>query len=209
MTNVSLTRAGIRKDGTILKASKPLTAVDSTFVPSSKPSGFIGFLPLTTDGDCTSKSPCSPSLGQTHTSIPLTQSYLEALNLNSEKYATWHSLLSMHLASFSPTSDLFPAVSKNFLYQLSRVEVAKVCSNSNRPKMPGLAIYFASGMPDVSSGEPGLTRLELMHGAYFTFFQTCSNSSALIFKKGDRGSNLKLFQSHRCVLSIGIIDDSR
>ena len=156
MTNVSLTRAGIRKDGTILKASKPLTAVDSTFVPSSKPSGFIGFLPLTTDGDCTSSSPCSPSLGQTHASIPLTQSYLEALNIISEKYATWHSLLSMHLGSFSPpTNDLFPAVSKEFPISSYREWRWQKCVVNSKPTKECLIwqSVLTSGMPDVSSGE--------------------------------------------------------
>ena len=115
MTNVSLVQAGIRADGTILKPSKPLTAVDSTFVPSKNPSGLIGFLPLTVDGDCTKQTPCSPSLGQTHTSIPLMKSYKNNFKGISEDYATWHVLLSMHLGHYSPpVSDLFPSISTQF-----------------------------------------------------------------------------------------------
>ena len=111
---------------------------------------------MTTDGDCTSESPCSPSLGQTHTSIPLTQSYLEALNLISEKYATWHSLLSMHLASFSPpTSDLFPTVSKEFPISSYREWRWQKCVVNTKPTKECLVwqSILTSGMPDVSSWE--------------------------------------------------------
>ena len=61
-TNITLVKTGIRRDGTLLKPSKPLTGVDSTFIPSNRAHGEIGFLPVTKDGDCSNntKSSCSP-----------------------------------------------------------------------------------------------------------------------------------------------------
>jgi hypothetical protein len=105
-TNVSLARAGFRNDGTLLKPSKPLTAVDSSFVPSDRPHGYIGFLPLTADGDCTLNSACSPSLDQTHSSIPVFPEYAKEI---SQTTLVYHIMLSMHLATFSPPlSDFYP-----------------------------------------------------------------------------------------------------
>ena len=110
MSNVTLILSGIRKDGVILKPSKPLTAVDSTFVPRnhvSHSTGTIGFLPLTVEGECSS-APCSPTLDQTHTEVSLLPEYGTALGANNNVVVSYM-LLSMRLASFvPPTDDLFP-----------------------------------------------------------------------------------------------------
>merc|ERR1711871_1359317 len=68
LTNVSLVNRTCRSDGVILKPSKTLTSIDSTFVPRDateyNAAPIVGFLPLTPDGDCSSQRPCSPSVFQ-------------------------------------------------------------------------------------------------------------------------------------------------
>eukprot|EP00943_MAST-04B_sp_MAST-4B-sp1_P004131 g4131.t1 len=168
-TNISLVQKGIRIDGTLLKPDKPLTAVDSTFVPTStRPHGLIGFLPTTKDGDCNfSKTSCSPSLDQTHTSIPLFENYAMSLyetTMGDEEdkkingnIAVWHIMLSMHLASFAPPlNDFFPEVplfskALNNLGSFKEWRWSK-CSKGQKINSDCLHMLQENIVPDVSSG---------------------------------------------------------
>ena len=114
LTNVSLAKMTADRAGRILRASKPLTALDSTFVPpptngkalpgeSTSQNGRIGFLPPMDgargcDVPAVAGAPfpaqCAPAAEQTHTSIPLAASYVAKLGLTmSPLMASWRILV--------------------------------------------------------------------------------------------------------------------
>ena len=112
-------------DGRILQPSKPLTALDSSFVPPATPvpatnQPLVGFLPLMpgaigcpSPGGASFPAQCTPAAEQTHTSIPLQPDYaarLFGIQASADgAVASWRILLSLHLGDFTPTaSDLLP-----------------------------------------------------------------------------------------------------
>ena len=140
---------------------------------------FVGFLPLTADGDCTAQRPCSPAAHQTHTTLPLSRDYamiLRALDLlvgsklalgaygdDAQQQLHWHFLLSVHLGSFVPSaSDFFPALLQAPSSYLYREHRWRKCQNGTRaiadagtePAANGSCLKRASAaqLPDVSSG---------------------------------------------------------
>lgn len=131
-TNASLATMGANRAGVILRADKPLTAIDSTFIPpttvqSARDHGsrfrsevsterpIVGFLPLMpgTKG-CTAAqvagepypASCQPAAEQTHTLIPLERGYATRLGLHATNMgpvgAAWRILVSLHLGDFDP-----------------------------------------------------------------------------------------------------------
>jgi len=196
LTNLSLARRLCRQDGLVLKPSKPITAVDSTFVPptvtllhesASSPRPFVGFLPLTRDGDCTATRPCSPALHQTHGMITLGPGYAaygaaatgddiplagRGGGVGSGSMA-WHTLLSIHLGPFRPPiADVYPAMgARRYYFRESRwsrcpngTKVTAACA------LPFEAAAADSWLPDLSSGptrldEQGAVAWRLFHFA--------------------------------------------
>ena len=162
-TNVSLVRRTCRSDGTLLKPSKPLTAIDATFVPPAPGAGggsgggFVGFLPLTADGDCNEKRPCSPAAFQTHTEISAAPAYRSACpafaGAGAATPPTWHFMLSIHLGAFRPSaSDFYPALRGGSvaLYRESRWSR---CRNGTAATGSGcLEQASPEKLPDISSG---------------------------------------------------------
>jgi hypothetical protein len=132
-TNASLASMAANSAGLILRPSKPLTAIDSLFVPppaSSRRSAagtdtgiereraLVGFLPLMegTTGCASLQTPgspypawCQPGAEQTHTLVPLEPSYASRLGLTAGVGAAWRIVVSIHLGSFLlPRADLLP-----------------------------------------------------------------------------------------------------
>jgi hypothetical protein len=154
MSNASLARRTCRDDGTLLKPSKPLTAIDSTFVPpaAGAATGTVGFLPLTADGECQQR-PCSPAAFQTHAKLSIDSAYDAACR--GAVAHTWHIMLTMHLGKFRPqASDFYPplraASSPLHVYRESRW--ARCRNGTAALKGECLRAASASELPDISSG---------------------------------------------------------
>ena len=167
MTNVSLLNRTCRSDGVILKPSKTVTAIDSTFVPVARalPTPYVGFLPLTADGDCTPRRPCSPSVYQTHSSV---------------SGVIWHQLIAMHLGSFRPAAaDFYPAIGPHeFILRESRWTG---CSNGSDPYATGCALRVGAGsLPDISTGTHRLDSRGAVAWKLFTFSPVLANGWALL-----------------------------
>lgn len=110
-TNITLLNSTCAADGLILKPDKPITALDSVFVPASpgQPHGYVGFLPLTPEGDCSLQRPCSPVAGQSHSQL-LVANLDAGVSSGSNQTATWHWFASVHVgAPFALTAvDVYP-----------------------------------------------------------------------------------------------------
>ena len=168
LTNITLVNRTCRSDGLLLKPSKTLTAIDSTFVPlqrndSTKP--FVGFLPLTPDGDCTPQRPCSPSVYQTHSSV---------------SGKTWHQLLSIHLGPFRPQrSDFFPELSAH-MYAM-RESRWTPCENGSTYSTSKCAVMVSpSSLPDITTGAHRVDGLGAVAWKLFTFSPVLSNGWTLL-----------------------------
>ena len=101
------------------------------------PLPFVGFLPLTVDGDCTADRPCSPAAHQTHTTLPLAADYARALGALGAgalgQQLHWHFLLSVHLGSFVPSaSDFFPSLLPSASSYLYREHRWRKCQNGTQ-----------------------------------------------------------------------------
>ena len=169
LTNVSLVNRTCRSDGVILKPSKTVTAIDSTFVPSyTSPKPYLGFLPLTADGDCTAKRPCSPSVYQTHSDV---------------SGHIWHQLIAMHLGPFRPTaSDFYPALgSRPFVVRESRWTS---CSNHSLAYAAGCVLKADLGslgpLPDISTGAHRLDSNGAVAWKLFTLSPMLANGWVLL-----------------------------
>ena len=168
MTNVTLVNRTCRSDGVLLKPSKTLTAIDSTFVPvkwndDAKP--YVGFLPLTPDGDCTRKRPCSPSVYQTHSAVSGT---------------TWHQLLSIHVGSFHPQrSDFFPEISaQKYIMRESRWSQ---CKNGSTYAASKCAVMVSpSSLPDITTGPHRVDSSGAVSWKLFTLAPVLSNGWTLL-----------------------------
>lgn len=147
LTNASLANSTCRADSVVLKPDKPLTALDATFLPRSGPRGFVGFLPMTAEGNCSLHRPCAPAAQQTHVTLPVAS---EALATRSGEHqvthgqapdaarhrqtessmaspvprdATWYALMSINLGAFVPTArELYPvpATASAWVYREQR-----------------------------------------------------------------------------------------
>ena len=158
MTNASLARRACRQDGTLLKPSKPLTAIDSTFVPPAArtATGTVGFLPLTADGECNLR-PCSPAAFQSHAQLKMEPTYVDACR--GTVTDTWHIMLTMHLGTFHPlASDFYPplpaAASGARRLHVFRESRWARCGNGTAALKQGgcLSTADAHALPDISSG---------------------------------------------------------
>lgn len=104
--NVSLAQSTCDHNGTILKPDKPLTSIDSTFYPTStSPRSYVGFLPLTQQGNCSLHRPCAPTISQTHSQVPISNS----LGTGTSNASISYNVMSIHVGSFSPqVGELYP-----------------------------------------------------------------------------------------------------
>lgn len=171
LTNVSLLNRTCRSDGVILKPSKTVTAIDSTFVPWMEPvepivpKPYVGFLPLTADGDCTAKRPCSPAVYQTHSNV---------------SSLIWHQLIALHLGRFRPAvADFYPPLaSRSFVVRESRWGS---CSNGSQAFAVGCALKVdAKSLPDISTGAHRLDPHGAVAWKLFTFSPVLANGWALL-----------------------------
>jgi hypothetical protein len=175
--NVSLLKRTCTADGTILKPSKAVTAIDSTFVPTGRALGqpsannttnnlpYVGFLPLTADGDCTAKRPCSPAAYQTHSAV---------------SGLIWHQLLSMHLGKFVPkVADFYPAIKdQSFVVRESRWSA---CRNGTDPFISKCAAKATlKSLPDISTGPHRLDATGAVAWKLHTLSPVLSNGWALL-----------------------------
>jgi hypothetical protein len=155
-TNYTLAKMTASQDGIILKPGKPLTALDSTFIPprgGHGQTGTVGFLPLMrgASGCDPSKPPgsqpqCSPSADQTHTTLPVSPG----------NTATWRYLVSIHLGNFVPPArDLLPQPSSAGA-PLAAFRELRWPSCTNGTKAMGSACLqpaSEASMPNIRSGE--------------------------------------------------------
>jgi hypothetical protein len=184
-TNASLARMGANSAGLILRADKPLTAIDSTFVPppavESSPSAerpVVGFLPLMqgakgcTAAEAAVQPPgypalCQPAAEQTHTHIPLQHSYAKRLNLSGSGAApvgaTWRILVSVHLGDFDPLQgDLLPMPQQQLFAPAYYRELRwRRCANNTR----GSQLYSDGGcLKQLGAQQPGRLGLNIASG---------------------------------------------
>ena len=183
MTNASLAARTCRADGTLLKPSKPLTAIDATFVPRGAKSGplpTVGFLPLPKGSpDCAGPGkgrPCSPKAYQTHSAIALAPpAYAQAVKSTA---AVWHQLVTIHLGSFTPAvADFYPALGPGGGGTGSPQSVAAYREYRWAPCAPGAGTFgpclknaWPAGLPDVSSGPTRFDANNATAWKLFTFF---------------------------------------
>ena len=178
-TNFTLARMSASKDGRILKPSKPLTALDSTFVPG-KPhyAGRVGFLPLmqgATGCDTPVKLPgsapqCSPAAEQTHMTIPIS---LGSLAGDTRSAATWRILLTIHLGDFRPVeSDLLPQASSSGIHLVAYRELRwSRCKNGTKAFGSNCLLQLSDNkLPNIRSGEEFRQQSPLVPWRMFTLY---------------------------------------
>ena len=155
-TNYTLAKMTASQEGVILKPGKPLTALDSTFIPpagSGGQTGTVGFLPLMrgASGCDPSKKPasqpqCSPVADQTHTTLPVSPG----------NTATWRYLVSIHLGDFVPPAhDLLPQPSSAGAPLAAYRELRwPRCRNGTKALASGcLQQTSEASLPNIRSGE--------------------------------------------------------
>ncbi|EDQ87480.1 uncharacterized protein MONBRDRAFT_33304 [Monosiga brevicollis MX1] len=164
LTNITLAQRLGRSDGVVLRPDRPATAVDATFVPPAQSQKtlqpLVGFLPLTSDGDCTSARPCSPILYQTHASLPLSLAAPGRSGLDAN-YSNWHYFVSIHLGSFAPArSEVYPVMepAQAFVYYELRWRMCTAGQSvAAQPDCLQHLNASATWLPDLTSGEKRTT----------------------------------------------------
>ena len=169
LTNVTLAKMTADSDGRILPPSKPLTALDSSFVPPATPAPatnqpLVGFLPLMpgasgcpSPGGASFPAQCTPAAEQTHTSIPLQPDYAARLfDMQASAdgaVASWRILLSLHLGDFTPTaSDLLPLPGLSALGAYRELRWRR-CVNGSAAFGSGLEPLEHTALPNIQSGK--------------------------------------------------------
>jgi hypothetical protein len=178
-TNSTLVHMASSRDGRILKPSKPLTAIDSTFVPPVDPlknRGSVGFLPLMAgisgcDGALQSISVCRPAAEQTHMTMPVFGTMEGAATT-----ATWRILVSLHLGDFAPKmTDFLPQPSSAGFHIAAFRELRwQPCRNGTQAFDPSIGCLLRASednLPNIRSGEsPPTTHSQIVPWRMFTFY---------------------------------------